>query len=136
MSEVALHEPFDGSAAPFVDKPHARCDFDLHVKGQLFKGSPGGQVQVAASGPKEVFGFDKCLVFFRAKDPGANQLFCIVGVVNVFCDPEQGLQVTQAPFAFFDIGLHHVTRTLLQVAGIALVEFCSDEFSFGTGKKL
>ena len=128
MTEVVLHENFDPAAPSLVLIPHTFGHLHLHVKGQLFRGAVGGQMQMGAGCPEEVFCLRKKVELFRFEHAKRHQFGHIADLINVLGNPEQRLEIAQAAFALFHIWLHHVALALFQVARIAFSQFGVDKF--------
>ncbi len=132
LPEIGLHEVFNAAAAAVVCVSHRVCHLNLHVKGQLVDRAPCDQVQMAADRPKKIFCGDKGFKFFGCKDPQIDQIGRVFHTVDVFADPEQGLQITEPALAFFHIGFDDVALpALLAVARGAFFQLGFDKITGG-----
>ena len=129
LPEIGLHEDFDAPAAPHIFVAHRLGHLHLHVKGQLFRGTTGQQMQMAAHRPEERLRLGEGLILVRPEHALGHQLRAVIHVMDVFRDPEERMQVAQPPFAFLHVGLHHIAFALFEVPLVALLQLCFDEFA-------
>ena len=81
-------------------------------------------MQVTADGPQEFGGLIEVLHIFAAEDAFFDKLADVIGAVNIFGDPEQGVQVAQTAFTVLDIGFDHIAAfPRAAVAIVALGQF-------------
>jgi hypothetical protein len=132
--EVAAHEPLHRGGVTAVSVAHPPRQFRLQVEGQPLLGPPGGEMQMAAHRPEEVEGADEGgdlaplehLELQHALDPLG------LGRVQVLADPEQGVEVAQAPLPLLDVGFDHVARGAgPRVAVVSLLQLSGDELGPG-----
>ena len=119
VAEIILHEDFDTAPGGGVLVAHALRHLDLHVKGELVIGPPDDQMQMTAHRPEEIFGLGKGGKFLGGEHAQGHEFAHITDAVQVFGDPEQRLQVSQAALALFDVGLDHIALALLFVPRVA-----------------
>ena len=89
-----------------VAEPHR--DLALDIERQPLFGAAGDEMHVAAHRPEEVFAIAEQAVFLTVKDAMFDQLDGLAHAIDVFGDPEQGVQVAQTSLAVLDIGLDQV----------------------------
>ena len=118
VAKVILHEMFHGAAALTITVSHAGRHLDLHVKGQLIHRAPRDVMQMAPNRPKKVFRPLENLKLFGGQQARPDKARGILHPVQVFADPVQGLQVTQAALALFHVGFQHIA-----LAALAFVTF-------------
>ena len=125
--EVMLHEPLDAVGPGPVAIAQALRDILLHGEGQAFLGPADQVMQMAAHGPKEVLGLFEQLHVGAGQHAFVDQVVHVADAVKILGDPDQGLQIAQAAFAFLDVGLQHVARVAhLVVPVVAFGEFLFD----------
>ena len=130
--EVMLHEALDiAQAGPRgVAEPHR--DIALDVERQPFLGAAGDEMHVAADRPEKVLAAAEHAVFVAVEHAALDQFLRLAHAIDVFGDPEQGVQVAQPAFAVFDIGLDQIARLAgAAMALVALGELGGDEFGRG-----
>src|SRR5262249_62076493 len=114
-----LHEP------PHVLQPGMACvaephrDLALDVERQALLGAPGEEMHVAADRPEEVLAAAEASELLPVEYAVLDQLLGLAHSVNIFGDPEQRVQVAQAPLAVLDVGLDQIAR----LAGAAVTLF-------------
>jgi hypothetical protein len=97
------------------------CDFALDVERQPLFRAPGHEVHVAAHRPEEILAAAKQHVFRPREDASLDQLLRLAHAVDVFCDPEQRVEVAKPALAVLHIGLDQVAR--LPGAAVTLLAF-------------
>ena len=89
-------------------------------------------MHVAAHRPEKILGAPEDFQFLAVEHTALDQLLDIAYAVDVFGDPEQGVQVAQAAFAVLDIRLDQIARLAdAAMALLALGELGGDEFGRG-----
>ena len=137
VAEIILHEMFDRTAPALVLVAQALGDLDLQVEGQLIRGPPGQQVQMAAHRPEEILGLHEGFEFFLREDVQLHQLADFLHAMQVFRDPEQRLQVAQPALAFLHVGFDNVALTALALmALVAFFQLGLDEFRRGIAEQV
>ena len=132
-----MHEALDLGFAGPVGKAHPLGDLALQIEGQPVLGAPRNGVEVAAHRPKEILGAVELAIFVAAEQSGLDELRRFADIIGVFADPEQRVQIAQAPFGFLHIGLDDVARVAhLLVAHVAFGELVGDELARGVGLDL
>ena len=124
-----LHEALDVAQAGMrgIAEPHR--DIALDIERQAFLGAAGDEMHVAADRPQEILAAAEQIVFVAVEHAAVDQLFRLAHAIDVFGDPEQGVQVAQAPFAVLDVRLDHVAKLAgAAMALLALGELGGDEF--------
>src|SRR5689334_3364760 len=123
-----FHEALDPAAARVVGVPHMPADLGLQVEGQPLFGAACQVMKMAADRPKEVLSALKTLGLLCREHARLDELADIVGAVDVFGDPEQGVEVTKPALAFLYVGLQLVPAVSEPLmARIALGELVGDE---------
>jgi len=122
LPEILLHENLDAAPSGTVGVAHALGHRDLHVEGQLFIRASTDQVQMTAHRPEKALGLGKGVEFVRREKPERHQLADILDPVQIFGDPEQGLQIAQAALALLDVGFDHIALALLLMPRVAFFE--------------
>ena len=131
--EVVLHEAFDILHAGMRGIAEADRDLALHVERQPLFGAAGYEMQIAAHRPQEIGAAAEGAVFLRVEHAALDQLIGLAHAIDVFCDPEQRMQVAQAALAVLDIGFDQIARLpAAAMALLALGEFGGDEFGRST----
>ena len=124
-----FHEAFDAARAGVVGVAHAAGDFGLVFEGQAVLGAAGEKMQVTAHRPEEILRAREALRLLGRQHLEIDQGRDVVDAVDVFGDPEQGVEIAQGPLAFLDVGLDQVARIAEPaVALVALGELVADEF--------
>ena len=83
---------------------------------------------MAAHRPQEILGAVELAQFRRAQEAGRHQIGGAADVVRIFADPEEGVQVAQAPLPFLDIGFDDIARvTQPLVPRVAFGQLFGDE---------
>ena len=126
--EIAPHEALDGRIVGPVAIAHPLGDLRLQVEGQALFGAAGGEMQVSAHRPEEIKGPDEGADFTPLEHLQLRHPVHRLGRVQIFGDPEEGVEVPQAPLALLHIGLDHVAAGAgAGLALIALLELGGDE---------
>ena len=82
----------------------------------------------AAHVPEKFFAAAKQREFAGREKPSGDQLVGVADAVDVFGDPEEGIEVAQSSFALLDVGLNEIARRpRLPYPGFALRELGGDE---------
>lgn len=137
LQEIVLHEPLHGPLALGVLVAEDARDLDLGVEGQLLHCPAGDEVQVDADRPEKARGAAEGGVFLGGEDAEGDQVFAGLGPVEVFRNPEQGLEIAQAALAFLHVGFEQVARAALPLMALgALLELQLDEFRAGAGEEV
>ena len=135
--EVVLHEALDVAQARMrgIAEPHR--DLALDVEGQPLLGAAGDEMHVAAHRPEEILAAAEQPAFLLVEHAALDQLVRLAHAVDVFGDPEQRVQIAQAPLAVLDVGLDQVARLAgAAQALLALGELGGDEFGGGVAHHL
>ena len=132
--EVVLHHPLDPAGAGVVGIAHALADGGLDVEGEALLGAPGQVMEVAAHRPQEILGLGETPGVAGGEHAKVHQVLHVVHAVEILGDPEQGLQVAQAPLALLDVGLQHIAGVAhALVPGVALGQLGVDEVGAAAG---
>ena len=125
---VMLHEALDAAGARPAGVARHRGDGDLAVERQALLGAPGQVVQVAAHGPQMAVGAAEHAELRFRQRAARHQVAHILDAVEILGDPEQRMEVAQAPLAVLDVGFDDVARIAhAAVARVALRQFGGDE---------
>ena len=125
---IVLHEALDAARAGVVAIAHAPADLALDVEGQPLLRALRDQMQVEAQGPQEVVRLGEGAGLGLGDDALRHQLFHALDAIDVFGDPEQGVEIAQAPLAVLDVGLDHVARVAeLEVTVVGFHQLGLDE---------
>ena len=108
VKEVVFHEALDPAGAGVIGIAHEAAELFLQIEGQPVLGAPGDIVKVAAHRPQEVLGLGEAGGLLGRQHAELDHLADLVHPVEIFGDPEQGVQVAQASLAFLDVGLEHI----------------------------
>jgi hypothetical protein len=126
--EIVLHEAFD------VLEPAVRCvaeplgQFRLLVEGQPVAALGRHEVQMAAHRPQKILALEEAGKLASGEQAHFRQFGMGLGAVDVFGDPEQRVEVAQAPLAVLDVGLDEIARFARPaVALVALGKLVGDE---------
>ena len=76
-------------------------------------------MDIAADRPQEIGAAAECAVLLRVEHATFEQFVRFAHAIDVFGDPEQRMQVAQAPFAVLDVGFDQIAR----LAGAAMPLF-------------
>ena len=130
--EVMLHEALDILLAGMLGVAEPHGDLALDVERQPLLGAAGDEMHVAAHRPEEILAAAEQLIFLLVEHAALDQLVRLAHAVDVFGDPEQGMEIAQAAFAVLDVRLDQVAR-LSRAADtiLALGELGGDEFGGG-----
>jgi len=85
-------------------------DRPLDVEAQALLGAAGEKVQAAAHRPEKFLAAAEQGELARGEDAGRDQVVRVPHAVHVFRDPEEGVEVAQAPLAFLQVRLDQVAR--------------------------
>ena len=136
MAEVILHEDLDRAAAATVGIAHAGRNLDLQIERQLIHRAFADVMQVAAHCPEEVFGAAEGGVFIMGQQARLHQTRGIRHPVQIFADPVERLQITQAALALFHVGLQHIALPALAFMAFgAFLQLGFDEFGAGIAEE-
>ena len=132
--EIVLHEAFDvglagarGVAEPFGDRA-------LQIEAQALLGAPGEKMQVAAHRPQELLAARKQRELPMREQAGRDELMGVAHAIDVFGDPEQRVEIAQAPLALLDVGLDEIAQLARALdPRVALGELGGDELARGLG---
>ena len=105
--EVVLHEALDGGGAVLAI-PEPPRHLALYVEAEALLGPPGQEVQVAAHGPEKGLGALERGQLVGGEDAFGDEFARILDPVDILGDPEQRVEIAQAPFALLDVGLHQI----------------------------
>ncbi len=108
--EIVLHEALDAARASVVGIAHQPPDLALAIKGQPVLGATGEEVQMAPHRPQEILRPREALRLLGRQHLQTDELVDVVDAVDVFRDPEQGMEIAQAALALLDVGLDEVAR--------------------------
>ena len=126
--EVVLHEALDLLEPRVLGVAEPHRDLALDVERQPFLRAAHEEVHVAADRPQEVLAAAEQLELVAVEHAGLGQLLHLAHAIDIFGDPEQGVQVAQAALAVLDIGLDQIARLAgAAVALLALGELGGDE---------
>ena len=108
--EVVLHEALDVglSGARRIAEPLG--ERALQLEAQPLLGAAGEEVEVAAHRPEEFLAAREQREFAVREQPGGDELARVAHAVDVFGDPEQRIEVAQAPLAVLHVGLDQIAR--------------------------
>src|SRR5690242_9891398 len=113
-----------------VGVTHAAADLGLDVEGEAILGAAGQVVEMAAHRREEVLGAREPRRFLLGEHAELYQFADILDPIGVFGDPEEALEIAQAPLALLDVGLDVIARIAkLLVTCIALGELRADELA-------
>ena len=130
--EIVLHEAFDTARPGMVGVAHAGSDFGLDVQGEAVLRPAGQVMEGAAQRPQEVLRFGELGELVPGQHAALDQLAHVVDPVEILGDPEQGVEVPQAPLAVLYVGLDHIARVAhAPVTLVTLGEFGLDELDVG-----
>ena len=127
--EVIFHEALDGGEAAAGREAEPLGERALIIEAQALFGTPGDEVHVAAHPPQEFLAAAEQPKLRAGKQAGVDQVGGLAHAVDVFGDPEQGVEVAQPAFALLDVGLDDEARA--SGAGqpaVAFGELRGDEF--------
>ena len=132
--KIPFHEAFDGMLPVFITKTEARRQFGLDGEGDAFFGTANQIMQIHADVPQKGFRLLEHAEFGTCEHAVADQIGRIIGVIKVFPDPVEGLQVAQAAFAILHIGFDQIAAFALPpVTFIAFGKFGRGKFRPGIG---
>ena len=135
--EVVLHEALDVLLAGMLGVAEPHRDLALDVERQPLLGAAGEKMHVAAHRPEEILAAAEQLVFLLVEHAALDQFVRLAHAVDVFRDPEQGVQIAQAAFAVLHVRLDQVARLPRTAdAVLALGELGGDEFRRGVAHDL
>jgi hypothetical protein len=130
--EVGLHEALDARQPAAALVANALGDEALQVEGQALLGAAGHEMHVAAHAPQELLAAREKPELLRREEAGLHELFRLAHPVDVFRDPEEGVEVAQASLAVLHVRLDEVARgTGLVDARVALFELRIHELGRG-----
>ena len=104
----------------------------LHFEVQPLLGAAGEEMQIAAHRPQEIAAAEEERVFRFREDAFFHQLMQAAHAIDILGDPEQRMEIAQAPLAVLDVGLDEIARLpRALVALVALGELRGDEIGGG-----
>src|SRR5579872_4862821 len=106
--EVMLHEALDAAGAGVIGIAHLAAHFALAVEGQAILGAFAQEMEMAAHGPEEVLRARETRSFFRREDFALDETRHIIDAIDIFGDPEEGMEIPERALALLDIGLHQI----------------------------
>ena len=96
-------------------------------------GAAAEEMHVAADRPEEILAAAKHVVFVAIEHAAGDQFLGLADAIDVFGDPEQRVQIPQAAFAIFDVGLDEIARlTGAAMPLFALRQLGGDEICRGS----
>ena len=108
--KIMFHEALDVLLARVLGVTEPHRDLALDVEGQPLFGAAGDEMHVATHRPEEILAAAEQLVFLLVEYAALDQLVRLAHAVDVFGDPEQGVQIAQAALAVLDVGLDQIAR--------------------------
>ena len=127
-----LHEALDVAQPGALRIAEPLRDAALDVERQALLGVAGDEMHVAAHRPQEILAAPEQPVFGAVEHALLDQFLGIAHPVDVFGDPEQGVEVAQAALAVLDVGLDQIARlAAAAMALLALGELGGDELGGG-----
>ena len=108
--EVVLHEALDVLLAGMFGVAEPLRDLALDVESEAFFGAAGHEMHVTAHRPEKILAAPEQLIFGLVEHAALDQLVRLAHAIDVFRDPEQRVQIAQAAFAVFDVGLDQIAR--------------------------
>ncbi len=127
-----LHEALDVGLAGAGRIAELAGDRPLHVEAQALLGPAGEEMQVAADRPEKLLAAAEERKLARREQANCDQFVRVLHPVDVFCDPEESVEVAQAPFALLDVRFDKVAGGAGPLhALLALGELGPDEFRRG-----
>ena len=127
--EVGFHEPLDRGKPVPPGEADALGDLRLPVEGQALLGAAGEEVQMATHAPQELLAAREQPELLVREQARLDQLPRLAHAVDVFGDPEQGVEIAQAALPVLDVRLDEIARGAgPRHARIALLELGLDEF--------
>ena len=119
--EIVLHETLDRRQAGMALVAEPVGDIALDVEMQPLLGLAGQEMHVAAHRPQEILGLLELVELVAREHTLRDQFFHGTLTVEIFADPEQGLQIAQAALAVLDVGLDQIAAfTTLAMPFVAL----------------
>ena len=135
--EIVLHEALDVGLAGAGRIAELAGDRPLHVEAQALLGPAGEEMQAAAHRPQKLLAAAEQRELARREQAGRDQFVRVLHAIDVFRDPEQRVEVAQAPLALLDVRLDKIAgRAGPPHALLALGELGRDEFRRGLGDDL
>ncbi len=130
--KIVLHEALDVDQAVVIAVAEAGGELALQVEGQALFRAAGEEVQVAADRPEEGLAAPEHLRLATGEDALAGELLVGLHPVGVAGDPEEGVEVAQAPLAVLDVGLDEIAGLAgLAMPLVTLGELGGDEVRHG-----
>ena len=108
--EIVLHEALDVGLAGAGGVAKFTGDRSLHVEAQALLGPAGKKMQVAADRPEKLLATAEEREFARREQAGRDEGVRVLHPIDIFRDPEERVEVAQAPLAFLDVGLDEIAR--------------------------
>ncbi len=108
--KIMFHETFDAGEAAAARIAESIGDLPLHVEAQDFLGAAGKEMQMAADPPEEFLAAVKQPIFAPREQAGLDEIGGLAHAVDVFGDPEQGVEIAQPAFALFHVRLDEIAR--------------------------
>ena len=108
VQEIMLHEALDRHRPGALGIIHPAGDLALIIEGEALLRPPGYDVEVAAHGPEEAFGPLEMAQFLGREQADIDQFGHGLKPIGIFADPEEGVEVPKAAFAFLDVGLDDI----------------------------
>ena len=130
--KIVLHEAFHVGLAGAGRIADLAGDRPLHVEAETLLGPSGEKMQMTADRPEKFLAAAEQREFARREQPGSDQFVRVLHAIDVFCDPEERVEVAQAPLAFLDVGFDEIARRAGPLHPLlAFGELGCDEFRRG-----
>ena len=135
--EIMLHEPFDAFGSRMIFILQAFRELRLNIEGDSLFGAARQVMQMTTDRAEKVGRLREFSPLLFRENPKLDQFRDIRRAMQEFCDPEQGLQVTEAALAFLYVRLHHIARVAEPfVALLALFKLGINEITAMSGNDL
>src|SRR5271157_3873936 len=108
--EIMLHEPLDVGLARPGRIAELAGDRALYVEAEPLLGAAGEKMQSASHRPQELLASPEKRKFPVGEETRGDEVMHVMDAIDVFRDPEQRVQIAQAAFALFHIGLDQIAR--------------------------
>jgi len=76
---------------------------------------PESRCKCPRTAQRKILGGDECFELFFQKYAAVDEIGGVFDAIDVFRDPEQRLQIAQAPLASLTLGFDDIAQTLLAV---------------------
>ena len=118
---VVVHEPLDCQLPAAVFVPEALRQFALMVEQQAVFAAPRNRVQAPADPRNEALGIVQRDEFTRREEALAQKILELRGAVVALRDPADELQIAQASWTAFHVGLEVVLRVVVATIAASLL---------------